>query len=87
MRYFCSTEQMMRFLGHLSKSWLVHAIFKKKREKKTSSWNKWECCKMTEILLNSLDFFSTKDVRNSFHFFYLLSHSTSAAESLESDIQ
>ena len=41
---------------------------------------------MTEILMKSLDyFFSAEDVRNSF-FFNLLSHSISAAESLESDI-
>ena len=66
----------MRFLGHLSKSWLVHAIFKKKEKKKTSAWNKWECCEMTEILLNSLDMFSAEDVRNSFLIFtcYLTQH-------------
>ena len=29
-----STEQMMRFLGHLSKSWLVQAKLKKKKKKK-----------------------------------------------------
>ena len=33
MRYFCSTEQMMRFLEHLSKSWLVQAKLKKKKKK------------------------------------------------------
>ena len=51
----------MRFLGHLSKSWLVEAKLKKKKKKKEkkthSAWNKWECCKMTEILLNNLYFF------------------------------
>ena len=75
MRYFCSIEQMMRFLGHLSKSWLVQAKLKKKkkkkREKNPSAWNKWECCKMTEILLNNLDFFQPNILEIHFFFFLL----------------
>ena len=41
---------------------------------------------MTEILLNSLDFFCQPKMIE-IHFFILLAISTSAAESLESDIQ
>ena len=62
---------MMRFLGHLSKSWLVQAKLKKKERKKPTlpgiNGN------AVEILLNNLYFFSAEYIRNSFLFLLAIS--------------